>query len=356
MKLLYLTNVQIPADDAQNLQIQSMSQSFHNILGEDFLLASPLNERNKNLNTKYSWKKIVIFKKWPRSFRQFLFLLKSIFLVRFFNPDIIYTRDVLIAWFYQKIGRQAVYEIHKPFETKIGNFLFKSVSKKIKIVVISQLLKDFIVNQYKLNEVGVLVAHDGVDLELFDIKEEKNSLVKKLNLPNDNFVVLYSGSLRKGKGVELIFQIAKNLLNISFVIIGGSQKEIDNFKDVPDNIYFFRRKLQKEIPFYLKAADLLILPMNKDLSYGIYSSPLKLFEYMASGVPILASNFGAVKEIINEKNAFLFDPDNYDDLIEKIKFIRDNSQKAIKIAQESLKLVKEYTWEKRVEGILKFLK
>jgi glycosyltransferase involved in cell wall biosynthesis len=107
---------------------------------------------------------------------------------------------------------------------------------------------------------------------------------------------------------------------------------------------------------FLEAADLLVLPMNKDLSYGVYSSPLKLFEYMASGTPILASDFGAIKEVLNEKNSFLFNPEDINDFIEKIKYISDNNEKAIKIGKESLKLVKEYTWEKRAAGILSFLK
>ena len=356
MKLLYLTNVQIPADDAQNLQIQSMCQAFHKALGDNFLLTSPLNKRNKDFNALFAWKRIKVFKKWPRGLRQLFFLFKLLFLVRRFKPNIIYTRDIFIAWFFRKIGYLCVYEIHKPFETKIGNFLFKSIAKKIRIVAISQSLKDFIVEKYQLDEAGVLVAHDGVDLELFDIKEDKNLLVKKyFNLPNDNFVALYSGSLQKGKGVELIMKAADGLPNISFVIIGGSQKEIENFQDIPSNIYFSKRKSQKEIPFYLKAADLLILPMNKTLFYGLYASPLKLFEYMASGTPILASDFGAIREVLNEKNAFLFDPDNINDLIEKIKYISNNNEKAIRIAKESLKLIKDYTWQKRVERILNFL-
>jgi len=354
MKLLYLTNVQIPADDAQNLQIQAMSRSFFNFLGDNFLLISPLNKRNKDINTEYHWKKIKIFKGWFRWLKQTIFLFKSFFLVRKFKPDVIYTRDILVAWFYKKI---AVYEIHKPFTTKIGNFIFKSIASKIKIVVISQILKDFIVEKYKLDENKILVAHDGVDLDIFNIREDKNALVKKyLNLPNDNFVTLYSGSLQKGKGVELIIKAAINLPHTSFVIIGGDQKQIDNFQNVPDNVYFFRRKSQREIPFYLKAADLLILPINKDLSYGLYSSPLKLFEYMASGTPILASDYGAIKEVLNEKNSFLFDPEDINDLVEKIKYISDNNEKAIKIGKESLKLVKEYTWAKRVARILSFLK
>jgi len=357
MKLLYLTNVQIPAENAQNLQIQSMSRAFFDALKEDFLLISPWNEKNKAMDNSYPWKKIKIPQQLPRSIRQLIFILKTRKTVHDFCPDVIYTRDIAIAWFFRMFGFQTIYEIHKPFETTIGNMIFKMMAKKIKIVAISQSLKDFIIEKYNLNADNILVAHDGVDLQDFDLLENKIQLREKYfgDLAN-KFIVLYSGSLQSGKGVDLIIKSAKDLPEICFVVIGGSPNEIDTFKDVSSsNVYFLGRMPQKQVPAFLKAADLLILPMNKNLSYGAYSSPLKLFEYMASETPILASDFGAIREVLNEENAFLFDPDNVSDLVEKIKYIRDNNEKAKKIAKESFGLAKEYSWQKRVVRIIKFL-
>jgi glycosyltransferase involved in cell wall biosynthesis len=76
---------------------------------------------------------------------------------------------------------------------------------------------------------------------------------------------------------------------------------------------------------------------------------------MASGTPILASDFGAISEVLNKGNAFLFNPDSANDLIEKIKYISNNNEKAIRVANESLRVVKEYSWQKRAEKILNFL-
>ena len=357
MKLLYLTNVQIPAENAQNLQIQSMSRAFFDTLKEDFLLISPWNEKNKTMDNSYPWKKIKIPQQLPRSMRQLIFILKTRKTVYDFCPDVIYTRDIAIAWFFRMFRFKTIYEIHKPFETTIGNMIFKMMAKKIKIVAISQSLKDFIIEKYNLNADNILVAHDGVDLQDFDLLENKIQLREKYfgDLAN-KFIVLYSGSLQSGKGVDLIIKSAKDLPEICFVVIGGSPNEIDTFKDVSSsNVYFLGRMPQKQVPAFLKAADLLILPMNKNLSYGAYSSPLKLFEYMASETPILASDFGAIREVLNEENAFLFDPDNVSDLVEKIKYIRDNNEKAKKIAKESFGLAKEYSWQKRVVRIIKFL-
>src|SRR5574344_505663 len=115
MKLLYLTNVQIPAENAQNLQIQAMSKAFFDSLKENFILISPWNKMNGGMNPIYQWERIKIINWLPRSLRQLSFIFKSRKIVKKFQPDIIYTRDIAIAWFFMKLGFKTVYEIHKPF-------------------------------------------------------------------------------------------------------------------------------------------------------------------------------------------------------------------------------------------------
>jgi glycosyltransferase involved in cell wall biosynthesis len=350
MKLLYLTNVQIPAADAQNLQVQSMCKAFFYSLNNDFLLISPWSSVNEKMSSAYRWERIEIIKWLPRSLRQLSFIFKSRTIVRNFQPDVIYTRDIAIAWFFERLGFKTIYEIHRPFITKIGNVIFKRICKKIKIVVISQALKDFIINQYNLNSDMILVAHDGVDLKNFNILENKEQLREKyFSEIKDKFIVLYTGSQERGKGVEMIINAASKLRDLIFVVIGSQEdKKIDN-------LIFKKRKSHEEIPKYLKAADLLVLPMNKELSYSAYSSPLKLFEYMASETPILTSKIGAISEILNEKNSFLFNPGRKDDFEEKILYVKKNRLEAEITTRETLRGVKNYTWENRVMSILKFI-
>jgi glycosyltransferase involved in cell wall biosynthesis len=349
MKLLYLTNVQIPAENAQNLQIQAMSRAFFDSLKENFILISPWNKENRGMNHIYHWERIKIINWLPRSLKQLFFLFKSRKIVKKFQSDIIYTRDIAVAWFFKKIGFKTVYEIHKPFITKIGNMIFKKICKEIKIIAISQALKDFIVNQYNLNPDMILVAHDGVDLKNFDILENKEQLKEKyFGEIKDKFIVLYTGSQEKGKGVEIIIDAASKLKDLAFVVIGSQEDKQEG------NLIFKKRIDQKEIPGYLKAADLLVLPMNKELSYSAYSSPLKLFEYMASGIPILASKIGAIREVLDEKNSFLFDLDKRGDFEEKVLYAKNNKLEAQERAKGALENVKNYTWGERVGNILDF--
>jgi glycosyltransferase involved in cell wall biosynthesis len=354
MKLIYLTNIQIPTKaSAQAIQTMSMNRVFGEILKEKFLLISPKNKENTNLKLNFNWKKISNNRKLPRALRQLILILKSIPVVLKFKPDNIYTRDILVACLMNFLGFNPVYEIHKPFETRIGEYIFKKISKKIKIVSISHSLKEFIIEKYNLKSENILVAHDGVFLEEFEsIKETKENLKEKyLKLKKEDFVILYQGSFQKGKGMELILKVAPKIKNIFFVLIGGSEEQIKELeKNKEKNILFLGRKEQKQIPFYIKSADVVILPNTKELSYWKYTSPLKMFDYMASNVPILASNIGSIKEVLNEKNSFLFNPENINDLIEKIQYILSNSIESEKKVKIAFGNVKDYTWQKRAEN------
>jgi len=360
-KLIYITNVKIPGEDAQSIQIQCMAKAFHKVLGKNFVLISPKTKLNRDLKTEFLWIKLAVPQFLPRFLRYFFTIVFSFFALIFNSwfdkNNIVYSRDIGIVFFYKIFGFKAGYEIHKPFKTKLGHFLFKILKNKIKVVCISYALKDFVISKYKISPKNILVAHDGVFLEDFlKIKEKKEKLKEKyLGLKKDDFVVLYSGSFQKGKGVELILEAAKNLKEIYFVLLGGKPEEIERLKKIAsENVLFLGKKPHQEIPWYLKAADLLILPFLKDLETINYCSPLKLFEYLASGRPILASFLGSIKEILNENNAFLFDPENKEEPIKKIKFIKENYHLAKEKALFIQKTLHEFDWLKRARKILEF--
>jgi glycosyltransferase involved in cell wall biosynthesis len=111
-----------------------------------------------------------------------------------------------------------------------------------------------------------------------------------------------------------------------------------------------RKKLHK---YYLDS-DLLILP-NLDEKINNWTSPLKLFEYMATKRLIIASNIESLKEIlIHNHNSILFNPNTENDLADKINFSVKYYNKDLVI--NAFEDVKEYTWTNRAKQILNFIK
>ncbi|MEK7179313.1 MAG: glycosyltransferase, partial [Patescibacteria group bacterium] len=85
------------------------------------------------------------------------------------------------------------------------------------------------------------------------------------------------------------------------------------------------------------------------------TSPIKLFEYMASGRPIVASSLPSIREILNEQNAFLVQPDNPEDLKRGIEKALGDAAVARQCAARAREDVRPYTWEKRAEAMLGFI-
>ena len=112
-------------------------------------------------------------------------------------------------------------------------------------------------------------------------------------------------------------------------------------------------KPHAEIPYWLKAADILVLPnTEKDHFSEYYTSPLKMFEYMASKRPIAASDLPSIRDILNEENAIFFEPDNAESLASAINQLLEDEVFAKKITHQAHQDVQKYTWDNRAKEIL----
>jgi glycosyltransferase involved in cell wall biosynthesis len=119
----------------------------------------------------------------------------------------------------------------------------------------------------------------------------------------------------------------------------------------------------KEVPSYLNAADILVAPYNPAVyaetrKFGFFYSPIKLFEYMACGKPIVTSSCGRIPSIIRDKETgCLFEPGNIDDLAEAILFFLKNHEMSRQIGVNARTEVEnKYSWKsvtKKIDRILK---
>jgi glycosyltransferase involved in cell wall biosynthesis len=112
----------------------------------------------------------------------------------------------------------------------------------------------------------------------------------------------------------------------------------------------------KEMIALLHLSDVGILPNNRSEEGERYTSPVKLYEYMACGLPIIASSLDSIKEIIQEpRNCLFFKPEDQRDLALKIESLLSNKVLLDKMSQNNKKDVEEYTWEKKAKKIFQFL-
>jgi glycosyltransferase involved in cell wall biosynthesis len=143
--------------------------------------------------------------------------------------------------------------------------------------------------------------------------------------------------------------------------VGGNKNEIEEIKKKYnynlDKVLLIERKLHSKISYYLKAVDVLLMPNKKGDQFSEeYTLPLKLFEYMASGAPIVASDLPSIRDVLNETNSVLVEPNNPQKLAGGIKKVLQDRNFSDKISKQALEDVHEYTWQKRAENILRFIK
>lgn len=209
----------------------------------------------------------------------------------------------------------------------------------------------YVARYYRAYGKPVLVEHDAVSPERFAVHIATYEARARLRLPPDGHVCVYTGSVSVLKGVPTLLEAARLLPGVTFLLVGRVAADISP-ADAPSNVLFAGQVSQGEVPLYLRAADALLLPhpMNE------YSqSPMKLFEYMAAGVPIVASKLPFVAEVVNEKSAVLVEPGNPKALADGVSRILADVSVAHRLSAQAALDVRAHTWERRGERIAKFI-
>jgi glycosyltransferase involved in cell wall biosynthesis len=146
-------------------------------------------------------------------------------------------------------------------------------------------------------------------------------------------------------------------------LVGGSEERIQNLREkaaqlgVGERIFFHGQVPPREVRAYLADAAVAVLPLSQDLISASFTSPLKLFEYMAARVPIVASDLPSTREVLaSGKNALLVPANDPRALGEGLRKLLEDRPFADSLARKAYDDVKEYTWAKRAQKIVQFLR
>ena len=232
------------------------------------------------------------------------------------------------------------------YDMTIGKKIFRSAWK---VVGISKACCDFAIRMgADLNK--VLLVHNSVDTSEFMPKDRgtKERVRKELNINEGSFVITYVGRLIYAKGVHDLIKALKGMPEAVLIIIGkgpyrGELKRLADYTVV--NCQFIGEKSSKEIVDLLNASDLFV---NPSLSEGL---PTSVLEAGACGVPIIATDVGGTREIIDDgKDGFLVKSQDSESLREKILILKDDKSVKEKFAKSIRKKIEqEFDWDKNVE-------
>lgn len=262
--------------------------------------------------------------------------------------DIWYTRDLMVAEALLEItdGRPVYVELHD-----IDHRLDEILNQVSGWIVISEGLKKVLIEKGVAEE-KITVAHDGFDPSAFAQLPQKAEARKKFGLNPDEFILVYTGHLYPWKGIDSIAPAFASIPEgVRLVIVGGHKADLERVKAIVGNaprVSFIGQRPREEISMWLAAADAALLPTSGKFEIGkLYTSPLKLFEYLAAGLPILASDVPSSHEILDESVATFVKPDDADDFLKKI----DELKQRIWSEDRAKEKVLPYSWKARGELI-----
>ena len=389
--LLYIANARLPTEKAHGVQIMKMCEAFAQSGAEvelvvPFRLQTVQMRQVRDLWAYYGIRKRFKLTRLPSLDLILLdqYLPDRLFYLPFYvqaltfyvcavlyslvrREEVLYSRDWMffllwLPWCWLK-RRPLVLEEHTfPHRGGWGARLHLAVSRRLdRLVVITRRLKELYVTS-GISAKRVLVAPDGVDLARFEPPADRAEAREQLGLPLEAKIICYTGHLFLWKGVYTLVDAASCLSDVLFLIVGGMSGDQERLR-----AYIAERSVRNvqltghvpptEVPVYLFAADVLVLPNSaRETISREYTSPLKMFEYMASGKPIVATDLPAAREILRDgENAVLVTPDSAEALAKGIEQVLRAPEQSWQLATCARKDVAAFVWERRAADISSFI-
>lgn len=362
MRIVYISNSIIPSRTANSIHVMKMCQAFADNGHEVVLLAPDVKEQyEKGVGDIYEYygvkKNFEIKKLWYpkiRFVRNIIYSTKVLKVLKKIKPDIVYGRD-LYSCYFSSLYFNTSFEAHSPMDNFVAKYLLNKLDKSkmyLKTIVISDALKKILLNQQNMKDENIVVAHDGAD---------EPSNIEKILPDTTNLKVGYFGHLYNGRGIDIILDVAKQLKNIEFHIVGGNQNDIDYWKSQinSDNVIFHGFVSPKLVISYRNDCDILVAPYQEKVAVSggkgntsDFMSPLKIFEYMSSKKSIVCSDLPVLREVLSENNSILVKCDNVEEWIYAIEKLKDKKYRNSLAVNAFDDFTSNYSWYKRAGNIL----
>ena len=365
-KIFYVTFSSIPSELPSSLQIIKTCESFVKNNYDVTLIKPATGLKNITIKKFYDLKYHVninefkLVKKFPRGLDFYFFSIYCLFTILKNKKSITITRNYFTCFLLTLFKKKVVLEIHHDtnIEGRITKFIlryfnFLNNEHLINIVAITKSVKKLFISKYKVYKKKITVLPSGSSIVI----------KKKTKLFNSKIKVGYFGSLSTSKGINTLIKLSKIDKENDYYIFGGSKNQIYQLrkKFTNKNLY-----LKESIPYYqvpqkMMSMDVLAIPYSKEVkssgevdNIAKYTSPLKLFDYLAVGKAIISTELKVLREVIDHKNAyFIKNGKNVYEWKMNINKIKNNKKKFIIMCKNNLNLSKKYNHNDRVKKYIK---
>lgn len=367
MKITYITPSGIPSKQANTVQVMKMCEAFAE-KGHDVILICPnqnkSTDQQSDIFSYYNVKPIFDLKRLPwKPLKGYQFTLFATVVAYQNDTDLVYGRSIAGCYFSSLLGIYTVYESHVPADNihPITDWMFRKLIKSnnlTSLIVISEALEEYYTSKYNVDD-DIYIAPDAAS-------KQEGAPIKEIQQASD-LQVGYVGHLYEGKGISLIVELAEEIPCATFHIVGGTEKYIKMWREKSSNVSnvtFHGFVEPARVPDYLASFDVALAPYQRevhgagaDTDLSEWMSPLKIFEYMSAGVPIVCSNLPVLQEVLTHgETALLCPPDDVKAWTKAITLLQSDEKLKQKLKQKATtEFEARYSYEARAEKILNFL-
>ncbi|HEX2980086.1 MAG TPA: glycosyltransferase, partial [Anaerolineaceae bacterium] len=257
-----------------------------------------------------------------------------------------------------------ILELHDRPTGRIGPLLFKAFLRQTghkRLLVITSALQAALEKQYDYHfQPGeIRVAPNGADLERYQDLPGATMARYQLGL-SEGPTVVYTGHFYAGRGTELLLELARRMPQVNFLWVGGRPEDVAHWQKRLDetgvsNVLLTGFIENQRLPLYQAAGDVLLMPYERSIagSSGGNSveicSPMKMFEYMASGRAIIASDLPVLHEVLNPDNCVFCPPEDVDAWHACLTTLLADHERRRRLEQQTRSDIARYTWRARAE-------
>lgn len=287
---------------------------------------------------------------------------------RKWKADIIYSFLPQVSVLSGMAQIPTILEMHNLPTGKLGPWLFRQfvgLRSKKRLLVITDALRQTLERLYRVSlpDTFTRIAPNGIDLKRYEGLPAAAEARRRLGY-RDQVTAVYSGHFYPGRGMDVLYGLAKAFPQVQFIWAGGLPEAVAEWQtrisqDGVQNIILTGFIPNQDLPLVQAAGDFLLMPYGKEIlgssgtvSSASYCSPMKMFDYMAAGRLILTSDLPVIHEVLNENNAVFCEPDQLVDWINSFSALLADPARCEKLSSQAKQDVRRYDWKARAERAL----
>jgi glycosyltransferase involved in cell wall biosynthesis len=280
--------------------------------------------------------------------------------------DLVYCRNLIGAWLATFMGMKVVFEAHELLEGRLAATLYRRLCRSNRLVRIVS-ITDALRRDLELNDIvprfgDTVVAPSAVNPDKVRGPTEGISEMRR-NRFGTATQVGYIGNLYAGRGVNMILGLAARLPGLTFHIVGGDEKALARLRkqQLTPNVVLHGFVRHELIGDYYDLFDVLLLPHQEHVlgasgttDIARWCSPMKLFEYMATGKVIVASDLPVLSEVLRDgRNALIVPGSDIDAWEDAVRRLSSDEELRLQLGKAARReCLTKYTWTSRADTVL----